>query len=455
MLLAALLAASVASLPTSAPPTFEPAPCADKALEKRGKCGIVRVPEDRGTSGGRTIALSVTVLTSATQPAKLPPLFDIDGGPGLPSSKNAGFYAFNGVSAGRDVVMIDQRGTGRSNGLHCPELQGIPPTERMLPTAKVAQCLTRLKRQADLRFYGTADAVEDMDAVRQALNYERLDLFGLSYGTTVALSYMRRFPARVRAAVLMGVAPMDAMPPKKHSAAAERALNLVIADCAADKACNAAFPSIRDDLARARRAAQTSGWTDELFMERLRGTMYTPTSRARLPLTIRKGAVGDFASLLAQAPETGASMIADGMFLAVTCGESFELMDYSSALTASRAAAFGDYRLRQQKAACEQWPRVRLAPDHLELPGNSPASVLLISGGMDPVTPPEWAEALVGQLPNARHLVLAKGGHIPDGLSGLETCLDPLMIAFLEHGDPKALDASCIEAMTAPVYSIE
>jgi pimeloyl-ACP methyl ester carboxylesterase len=455
MLVSALVPLALAATRPAAPPRFEPGPCAERALEPRARCGVVRVPEDRSNPGGRSIALNIVILPSTPQPARLPPLFDIDGGPGLPASKNAGFYAANGISAGRDVVMIEQRGTGRSNGLHCPELQDLRPTEPMLPRAKVEQCLARLRDQADLRFYGTADGVEDLEAVRRALGYEKIDLFGLSYGTTVALAYMRGFPGNVRAAILMGVAPPDAMPPRRHSTAGARALDLLLADCAAEQGCRKAFPRLQDDLARARANAKAAGFTDETFMERLRSMMYAPSGRARLPLIIHKAAKGDFQSLLSKAPDTGASMIADGMFLAVTCGESFELMDYAKADAAARATPFGDYRLRQQRAACEGWPRVRLAPDHLELPRNTSAAILLISGGMDPVTPPEWAEALVAQLPRARHLVVPKGGHIPDGLSGLESCLDPLMIQFLDHADPKALDASCIETMAAPVYSTE
>src|SRR5205085_1614192 len=106
--------------------------------------------------------------------------------PGLPSTKNVGFYEGNDVSNGRDVVMVDQRGTGGSNGLMCPKLSAVPPTQPMFPTGLVTECLASLKAKADLRFYGTADAVADLDAVRRALGYKQIDLFGMSYVTTVA-----------------------------------------------------------------------------------------------------------------------------------------------------------------------------------------------------------------------------------------------------------------------------
>lgn len=445
---------ALAALSAAAPaaPIFEPTPCVQPAAP-RAQCGIVKVPENRAAPRGRQIALSVIVLKSAGA-ARLPPLFDIDGGPGLPSTKNAGFYAANDVSKARDVVLVDQRGTGRSNPLLCPELQ-TGPTVPMLPLAAVERCRETLSKVADLRFYGTRDAVRDLDDVRRALGYGQIDLFGLSYGTTVALRYMRRYPDAVRAAILMGVSPPDFMPPRHHATAATRALEMVLARCAADPECAKAHPDLRTTLAQARARAARPGSpiSEELLMERLRALMYAPASRRRLPLMIRRAAAGDLAELLAKPAETGASMIADGMFLAITCGESFPLMDYPAALAVARRTPFGDYRLRRQKAACMGWPQVERDPDHLALPSRTGAAVLLVSGELDPVTPPEYAEKLKGRLPRARHIVVPDGGHIPDGVSGLETCLDPLMIAFLDHADLDRLDVSCVAAMKGPGYA--
>ncbi len=447
-----LLAAAV----TPTQPTFEPRLCVSPAPSSTARCGIVRVPEERNHPGKRSIELNIIVLPSGSNPARLPPLFDIDGGPGLPATKNAGFYASNAVARDRDVVMVDQRGTGRSNPLLCPALSAVAPTKPMLPRAEVRHCQTQPQAKADLRFYGTRDAVEDLEDVRNALGYGRIDLFGMSYGTTVALSYMRLFPDRVRAAVLMGTAPPDAMPPQHHAAAGNRALDLTIADCARDPACNTRFPRLRADLDRARDwlAGGKGPLSAELFMERLRTMLYSPQGRAKVPLTIERAARHDLSGLLESPTESGLA-VADGMFLAVTCGENLNLMNYDSARAKAAATPFGDYRLRRQREACQGWPRVRLLPDHLALPERTQASVLLISGNMDPVTPPDWAETVARALPRARHIVTPGGGHIPDGLSGLETCLDPLMIAFLDHGDPAALDASCVAAMEAPAYELE
>lgn len=127
-------------------------------------------------------------------------------------------------------------------------------------------------------------------------------------------------------------------------------------------------------------------------------------------------------------------------------------MDYEAAAAKARKTLFGDYRLRRQRAACELWPKSKLPPDHLD-PVRSNTAVLFISGRLDPVTPPAWVDDVAKYLPRSRHLVLHDGGHIIDGLSGVDTCLDPVMIQFLESADPAAIDPRCIFKMRAPPFS--
>jgi len=440
-----MLIALLAFAQLSAAPRFEPRPCPQK-MAARAVCGVVGVRENRLRPGSRRIGLNVVVLKPAS-PVRLPPLFDIDGGPGLPSTKNVGFYEGNDVSKDRDVVMVDQRGTGGSNGLMCPKLSALPPTEPMLPSGLVAECLKDLRGKADLRFYGTADAVADLDSVRRALGYGRIDLFGMSYGTTVALAYMRDHPALVRAAVLMGTAPPQAMPPRAHATAAQRALDLTLSDCARTPACHARFPDLGVMLAKAKARYPRS----ELLMERFRTLLYAPQGRSNLPLAVSGAVVGDTSRLFDRGPP-GGPLYADGMFLAVTCGESFALMNYDKEAAAARRTQFGDYRLRRQRAACAGWPRVRLSPNHLGLPTATNASILFISGEMDPVTPPDWAETVARKMKHARHIVIPGGGHIHDGLAHADSCLDALTNPFLEHGDLGKVDSSCVASMTPPAY---
>lgn len=452
MTLSILLAAASGAVSA---PVFVQRACADAQIDKAARCGSVSVPEHRSKPGGRTIELNVVVLPAPDATRRLPPLFDIDGGPGLPVTKNAGFYLSVGGAYrnGRDIVLVDQRGTGGSNPLHCPALARPEAAYAPLyPAEEVAACRKALEAKADLTRYGTSEAVADLDAVRAALGYHRIDLFGLSYGTTVALRYLSAYPQRVRAAVLMGVAPTTAMPPSQHAPGAESAFGLLASRCAADSACAAKFKPAADlDRALARLSGVKDAPSRDVFLEKLRTLMYQPASARRLPFILHRAGEGDLAPFFAATKPRGPSPYADGMYLSVTCAEGLGLMNYEAAAAASRATRFGDYRLRRQRAACAEWPTAKVAADHLA-PVISDAAVLLLSGELDPVSPPAWADEVARRLPNSRHLVIPNSGHIFDGMSSIDTCLDPTLVKFLDRAEPNSIDAACLATMQPPPF---
>lgn len=449
--------APAAAEPTDTP-SFEPRACTDPQLSAEFRCGIVRVAEDRDRDGGRTIALNI-IVAPATSAVRLPPLFDLDGGPGLPATKNAGFYLTDGAAfrRERDIILIDQRGTGESNPLACPELSTSElHYQPMFPVDRVEACRDRLDAVADLARYGTDAAAADLDSVRRALGAEQIDIVALSYGTTLALRYLANYPGRARAVVLFGAAPPEAMPPRSHAPVAERALGLLFAACDAEAGCSAAFPAPREDLRRAlvRLPSIEDAPAADVFLEKLRSLMYSPAGARAIPLVVNRAAQGDLAPFLARTRYSGPARLADGLYLSITCSESMAAMSYPQAAATSRRTLFGDYRLRRQREACAAWPKFEVAEGFLDPPVVSSA-LLLISGEFDPVTPPEWADAVAGRASNARHIVIAGGGHILDGLDAMGTCLDPLLLAFLDTADPAALDASCIPAMRPPAFATD
>jgi len=451
-----ILLALAATIAATAQPTFVEKLCAESALAKLARCGTVEVPEDRTLQGGRRLQLNVMVFPATAGKAVLPPLFDIDGGPGLPDTKNAGFYATVGSAyrARRDVVLVDQRGTGGSNPLSCPELASAEVAYKPLYSRDaVARCRKLLEAKADLKLYLTHQAVADLDAVRAALGYNKIDLFGLSYGTTVALRYLATYPQRVRAAVLLSVAPPSAMPPASHAPAAQRALDLLFAECAAELACRKAFDPPNDlDRALQRLSADKASLPGEIFLEKLRSLMYQPSTSRRIPWIINRAASGNLKPFYDSTFPRGTSPYYDGVFLSVTCSEGLALMNFQAAVAKARATRFGDYRLQRQRKACDEWPKGEAAADFLG-PVNSPASVLLISGGMDPVTPPQWAEAVAKSLRHARLVAIPASGHVFDGLSGIDTCFDPLVLKFLDTGDLREIDPACLDKMQPPPFT--
>ena len=435
-------------------PAFQLGACPEP-LAGHARCGTLRVAEDRRRPGGRLIDLNLVILPSIG-PARHPALFDLEGGPGLPSTKNAGFYLTEGAAyrVGRDIVLFDQRGTGASHPLHCPAL--ADPAlhyQPAYPSVLVEACRAPLAAGADLRKYGTDAAAADIDAVRQALGYDRIDLTALSYGTTAAFRYLALYPGRTRAAVLFGIVPPGATPPRHHAPVATAALHDLFEACAAEPPCRAAFPEPGEDLRRAlaRLSSIAGAPAPEVFMEALRKLLYMPASARAVPLILNRAAAGDLAPFYERTRPRGPNVLAEGTYLSITCSESLALMDYEATAAASRATPFGDYRLRRQRRACRNWPTYAVAPRFTDAPAPN-AALLLISGALDPVTPPAWAERVARAAPHARHIVLPGGGHGPEGVGGLDTCLDPLIVAFLAHPDPAAIDTNCVAQMTPPPF---
>ena len=446
----------IAAVALSAAPHFAPHPCSTVLASAGARCGTVAVPENRRYPARRSIDLSVIVIPSSAD-RRLAPLFDIEGGPGLADSNSAGFYLTDGRAyhEHRDVILVDQRGTGKSHPLDCPGLSAPEATYKPLyPAEVVARCRRALQPQADLSQYGTAAAVADLDAVRAALGYGTLDLFAVSYGTTLALRYIAAHPDRVRSAVLLSVAPPSSMPPRHHAEAAEQALAKLFLQCASDRACGAAFHP-DDDLraALAKLGSIAGAPPPEIFLEKLRTLMYQPASARLIPHLVHRAAEGDLAPFYAATrPGKSGLRYFDGMYLSVTCSESMALFDYPAAAAAARKTRFGDYRVRRQRQACAEWPTAQVGRGYL-VPVRANVPVLIVSGGLDPVTPPDWAAEVARTLPDARQILIPDMGHVFDGLSNAE-CFDAMALRFYETGNPRSVDARCVATMQPPPFKI-
>ena len=447
-------------------------PCRLSGIDEELFCGKLTVFENRETRTGRTIDLNIVVLPAFDQKTKAEPLFDLAGGPGASSTDGAGFYAGPGKDYRRrhDVVCVDQRGTGKSNRLAIPRDKTAPYyLSEMYPVDYVRELRHALEQRADLTKYTTSIAMDDLDDVRAWLGYDRINLFGLSYGTRAALIYMRQHPEHVRSAILLGVAPTDLKMPLHHAEGGARAMDLLLSECEQDARCNTAFPQIRDDWKNAlaqlekqparveysppdKSASTTVEIQRGVFGEKIRTWMYGRDKAARIPLIVHHAAGGDFAPFLQQA--IGPSIpdfVADGTYLSVTCVEDVPFINQEDAVNLNAGNPFGNYRVFQQTRACGMWPRGEIPTGFLD-PVHSDAPVLIFSGNMDPVTPPKYGEEVARHLPNSRHVVIPEAGHGVDGLSD-PGCMDRIAIEFLDKGDAKNLDVSCVQRMAPPSFT--
>ena len=442
-------------------------PLALPALD--AQCATFDVAEDPAAPNGRKIALNIAwVPATAKGGGAEDPVFFLAGGPGQAAAQLAGLVtaSLRDVLKQRDVVFIDQRGTGKSNPLDCKDATGkalaiAEDADADAIAAFAAQCAQGLAGKADPRQYTTGHAVADLDAVRAALGAEQVNLIGVSYGTRVAQQYAARYPAHTRSIVLDGVAPNDLVVGGEFARTFERALALQVQQCQQLPSCKARFPSdlrvqLRTLKTRLATAPVDVEYRDPATGESKRDTLsadtvvglshlfsYMPHMAALLPLVLDEADHGRYAPLMSLAQmmsqEVGEQMTR-GMQWSVICAEDADryradAADADTVLGGGMADAFF--------AACRTWPTGKRA-DGFTKPLSSDVPALLMSGEIDPVTPPAYADRVLKGLRNGRHLVLDGQGHNVMGTG----CMPKLIGQFIESADARALDAKCLDTVT-------
>ena len=443
----ALVAVSC-SQPTAGAGASAPAFLTDCALPGVGGrvlCGTLEVPENR-EQPGRRVPLHVVVLKATGRDPQPDPLVPLQGGPGQGATQLAAMYGrlFADIRAHRDVVLIDVRGTGKSNPLHCDIAS--PPWSRsldLMPPDAIRGCRDALQQRADLRLYTTAIIAQDLDQVRGALGAERWNVFGGSYGTRLAQEYTRRFGSRVRTLTLHGVAAPSMAIPLPYARDAQQAVDKLL-----DDATRAALLQVLQQLTRDPAIVPTA--TGEVAVsagelsEALRNMLYNAREAGAASAMIRAARDGDYraaAEAVLKQRRGFSGDIALGMFLSVTCAEDIPRITEAAIADATRGTFLGDYRVRQQMTACRHWTAGAADAKAVE-PLRSDVPALLISGEVDPVTPPRMAEEVARTLPNARHVVLPGHGHT---LSVGQPCISAALKQFIETATSQNLDLACID----------
>jgi pimeloyl-ACP methyl ester carboxylesterase len=449
---------------------LEPEKLSDDQFVLRGS---MAVPENRAQPAARTTDIHFVVIPSRVKPS-LPAHFELAGGPGRAASAGATYFASAegaDYSADCDIVLVDQRGTGRSNPLVCDiGLYREHPFAPEYPLEKVAECRDALLERADLTCYGTADFIADLEDVRRRLDYEQIDLFAMSYGTRAALAYMRAHPASIRSAVLSGVVPPTARLRARDAQDSQLALEALLAECAADDGCRAAFGGLgarlEELLTRLREEPTLVELTDGRqvearpggFMALVRHLLYGPTSRS-LPYALDAVTKGDWRPFLELGNPVGSSdepletRLAEGVYLSILCTEDLPYFDVEKAREEAARTWFGTERLDQALNAAQVWPRGE-APDWLREYPHGGHPILVINGGRDYVTPPGYGEDLARKLPNVTQVTIKQMGHsLPDGLSHAER-FDQLVLHFLREQTVDGFALGGLDEMTMPPFRL-
>ncbi|MCC5887243.1 MAG: alpha/beta fold hydrolase [Gammaproteobacteria bacterium] len=440
-------------------------------LSAQARCGTLTVPEDPARPDGRKIELAYAVVPAPTGRPRPDPVYYLAGGPGqsardvLPLMR----HALREVNQHRDLIFLDQRGTGASNPLRC-DFSAVDPFLEPDPEvieALYRDCLEGL--DADVRHYLSRDAARDLDALRAHLGHEQINLVGTSYGTRLAQVYLRDHPDRVRSMILDGVVPTRLVLGSEHGRALDDALARILARCSDDSACSERFPDLsakladlssrfhRDSSQRLTLVHPRSGRKQVMDFNRdglaqaLRMLAYAPQSQATLPLLIDEAASSEvperIAIQLLQIYEQLDAMISVGLEAAIGCSEDWPRWQTMDA--ADEADTLLGPSMREgREMICGIWPQGDV-PENFHTPFVSEVPVLLLSGEFDPVTPPRYGEEASEQYPNHRHLIGRGQGH---GILG-PPCTSTIAARFIDDLDVDGLDTTCMDRLgPAPFF---
>lgn len=454
LVLAAALLGALALVPASAGGTPRPAlrPCVVQGVDAR--CGTVVVPENRARPGGRRIGLNVVVLPAIVSPARRDAFTYLAGGPGgaAASEMTASVSSiWSAVRAHRDVVLVDQRGTGGSHALTCRAPEGPVDTEARA-RAYAAACLRSL--DGDPAQYGTVAAADDLEAVRVALGYRSFDVYGTSYGATLAQVYLNRHPRSVRTVVLDGGTLVDVPFYGRFAKNGQRALDRVTRRCTADARCAEAFPRWRAQLRSLIRKWNERpvrvGSGGRVGGDGLAGVVQSMTQTedraAAIPLVVSRAAQGDVEPLSHYVSSHGSSPLV--MTWTIFCNEPWVGLD-SRGPWGTYLDGYTRLSIARYRESCPYVPKHAERAADWKRP-RSPVRLLALVGGADPQDPVGNLAGLRSAMPNSRIVVVPDLGHA----IGQYGCLPRLVTALVERGTTKGLDTSCVRTIPLTPFAL-
>ncbi len=471
--------------PTATAATLPLSPCSfvvgsgDAKHEVPAQCGVLSVPEDYAHPTKRTLAIHVVVLAALNADATGAPIFHLEGGPGGSAITDFGlawFGAYEGLRQDHPVVLIDQRGTGLSSSLTCPETNAAVDYTK-LPTPKdnanydaaLHTCLVRLTKTTDPQFYTSATLADDTDAVRAALGYDQIDIFGNSYGTWLAQIYLKRHGAHVAATILDSVTGPWNNPFLDSANNGQAALDKLFALCKADTQCNTAYPDLAGSLQKALAAlkakpqiidatggltggtAHEVGMTADRLTQALYELLYNSANLALIPAAIQGAAKGNYlllGSILFSETEYS-NIISQGLYLSIVCAESAAF--YTPALIKQYASKNTFAALNppdQQLAECKAWHSAKIKKADV-VPVISDRPVLILSGDLDPITPVKFGQETHKRLSHSTLVVFPYEAH---GVIVNSKCAQDIAVAFLAAPTGK-LDTACTTNDLTPRFN--
>lgn len=451
----------------------------DCYLEELGEtvtCGTYEVWEDREKKKGRRFKLNFIILPARASNPAPDPVFVFDGGPGAGAAEGAAYWAesFEKLRQEREIVLIDLRGTGKSNPLPCryigDQTRAQTYLKDLMPENYVKNCREKLAQWNDLRFYHITVALGDVDELREALGYDRINIAGSSYGGYTGIVYMKYYPQNVRSAFLHNPGVPHLLYPANLARDTELSLEHMFADCASDPNCAADYPNLREEFRQVVERLQQGPVTVDItnpindepesvtytytdFLQGFRALLYNSNRQRWAPIFIYWAARNGWQPVVEYTVNykySINSLLTYGMFLCVTCSEAIPYIDYEEARARAAGTFMGTYRLDRQQRACELWERGDIPAD-FHSPPDMAIPTLILTGEIDAAIPPYVGDILADLLPNSVHYMVPNAGH--ELSNAWENCLDDALHQFINQGSVTGLDFSCAHGNQRPPFA--
>ena len=447
--------------------TVNLSPCTIPELTEPARCGEIEVPENPDRPGGRQLKIAIAVVPATSGRALADPIVPLMGGPGEDAISAGVHFArmFATLRVERDLLLVDQRGTGKSSPLRCKLYDPDAPATSLrefFPVPAVEACARELSPKADLKQYTYAHFARDLEQVRKDLGYQKLNLFSGSYGTRAAQVFVRAFPDSVRTVYFWSMVPIDVVTPMTMAQASQAAFESTFDACNADSACNAAFPNIAREFDQVVSALESGsvrvpapGVAENVPLSRgrviewLRSQLYRPQTAAAVPWLIHQAHSGDWSpivdGILVQAKNIdGAYGL--GLYFSITCAEDMAFAREDDIASTSKGTALGDYRVRQQKNACNHWPKATL-PSGYRDSVHSAVPAMFSIGDLDAGSPLWFQERSAAGFSNRVEFVVRGQGH-----TEWNDCLGQHYEGFVETGSILGIDPSSCKAIPRPHF---
>jgi pimeloyl-ACP methyl ester carboxylesterase len=433
-------------------------PCELPGVKRPAKCGVVEVPENPDKPHGRRLELAVAVIPHQASESHDDPIVPLMGGPGEDAISSAEYFVgiYGSLLNDRDLLLVDQRGTGKSNALRCTLYDPQNPDRGLrdvFPPAAIEKCVKQLGRHADLTQYTYKHWARDLEHVRTALGYSQLNLQGGSYGTRAAQIFMREYPRSTRTVMLHSVVPFDVATPLTMAKSAEGVRQKAFEACAAESACAAACPDLRKEFGDVARKLESSpaGLDRGRVAEWFRSQTYRPYSSTELPWMIHRAHEGDWEpikrGILAQSAGID-SALSFGFLLAITCNDDVPFMSEADIAAETRDTFLRDYRVRQQQAACAHWPRNPTPTDRTPVKSSIPT--MFLSGDSDGASPMWFVERVAPNFPQRAEIVVGNQGH-----TEWSDCAGRLYEKFVRSGSADDLRGAKCDAIPRPPFKTQ